>query len=209
MAKIACIRCGVLIMIETAAKTQGQCIPCAKGYRKDIEASRKRIAKEREDRDSPDHRYWLWLVEQVCGAAGGLGKLPKVHQQFFAVACLESEIYRGGFDAYFHNSAGDTYAVAMETLVEIGANQAAQILLDAKLLYFGRSNVPVTQEKRWLKMREIDETDPRYSESEELDRAFCKVSDQLHGKLREFQAAHKLIEAFLELQPSQVPTSAS
>ena len=46
--KVACLECNTLILIDTATKNNGLCVPCAKGYRKQIEESKKRYQDDKK-----------------------------------------------------------------------------------------------------------------------------------------------------------------
>jgi hypothetical protein len=194
--RIACTECGVLILPTTARETGGVCMPCKGGYRKQIEEGRRRIEEERKRRDSPAGRFWRSLVHRVHETAEGFGGLTAAEQIYFAARVLEGEVYNGGFDQYFYNSAADYYARAVEGLIELGAAQSLTLLREAKSILFGSNPVPPTQTERiavFPGMSDAHAAPPDWSERlDDVNRRFWEDPDRLGERLDRFAAKHGL-----------------
>ena len=172
--KVACKKCGVLILPTTANKNDGLCIPCKKGYRDNIERSKVYHAKERElEKTSPFRALWRELVSKVYDEPGGFNKLTEEEKLYFAVGVLDGEVYNGGFIQYFDNSSGEYYRYAELGLVRIGANKTLRLLRQAKSRVFGEISVPKEQDKRWAYVRKknieecLNDLDTKYYEKQE------------------------------------------
>ena len=97
-------------------------MPCKGGYRERLEAEKKLREEERErERTDPDRKLWLSLVEEVYYSPLGFEGLSHPKKLYFALGCLEGELYNGGFHQYFFNSSGSHCAYAEEGLIAIGA----------------------------------------------------------------------------------------
>jgi hypothetical protein len=176
--RVSCTVCGAKILLDTAEKNGGLCMPCKGGYRKNIEASKLRYELEKEYRESPARKYWVWLVSQVHKSEKGFAGLSPENQLYFAASLVEGEVYNGGFDQYFFNSSADYYSYAVRGLTEMGALESCRLLVQAKELYFGESPVPETQASRieFLRASAAIE-DERSKKVEDIDRMFWKDLD--------------------------------
>jgi len=153
--RMSCSKCGAPILVRTALKTNGLCMPCKGGYRESIEAG-KRYAQERRDalerrerdRTEADLRLWSSLIEQVHYSPAGFDGLSHSQKLYFAVGGLERHVCNGGFHQYFLNDAGSYYAYAEEGLIAIGAFQTLELLREAKEMLFSAGPVPATIDER-------------------------------------------------------------
>lgn len=181
MSKVPCARCGVMILPATAARNCGRCIPCSNGTRENIDASRVRAADDRERRASdPATLYWAALVDRVSGA--GFDALPEVEKRYFAVGCLDGEVFNGGFHQFFSNSSGEYYAHAVAGLEDLGAAHSLELLRRAKQVLFGFGEVPTDRMARFATMRKND--DPSlHRRCDELDTLYYDDPDSLAERL--------------------------
>ncbi|MCH7335594.1 hypothetical protein [Acinetobacter sp. NIPH 2699] len=76
-------------------------MPCKNGYRKSIEVSKKFYEEERRYRESPEWKYWQWLVDQVNKTEMGFSELSYKSKLYFSINLLLGEVFNGGFDQYF------------------------------------------------------------------------------------------------------------
>ncbi|MFZ3185952.1 MAG: DMP19 family protein [Pseudomonas sp.] len=196
----ACKACGSMILIATAEKNEGLCVPCKRGYRKDIEASKVRYQAEKKARGLPDRKHWVWLVNEACKIPNGFDGLTSENQLYFAACLVEGEVYNGGFDQYFHNSAADHYAYALKGLIEIGATESCRLLIQAKNILFGSHNVPNNQAARRSILNKLASSEAREAEIskrlDELDALFWKDTDNFKFKLAKFAEKYGLHNGF-------------
>lgn len=197
-ARVACSRCGTLILPGTAVETGGACIPCHRGYRDDIERSKLRRIEEKKYEQSAARKHWLWLVEQACGAAGGFESLSASNQAFFAVGVLERDVYRGGFESYFFSNSANHYSLAVSLLMELGATNALRLVMAAKEALFGPGPLPATVQARRAHLWAHHDAVARTQRVAAIDAAFCKDPDELQMKIEAYAARHELRRPFDE-----------
>jgi hypothetical protein len=191
--KVACLTCQKLILPDTAIKNQGLCVPCAKGYRKQIEAAQKIYEEEEKYRASEEYAYWLNLSQQVSDLAD-LKKLSFENQVYFVVKILIAEVFNGGFDQYFHNSSGDYYAETIQALKVLQGFESLKLLESAKALLFGTLDVPTEQRLRFDILKNVTETNNM--KLDELDHSFWEFPDHLEQKLRQFVKMNDLFKVY-------------
>ena len=68
-------------------------------------------------------------IGDLCSYGDEMNKLTEQQKQFYYNQCLEREINNGGFTQYFFNSSGDFAHKTLQSLLTIGANKTADILL--------------------------------------------------------------------------------
>ena len=203
--RIPCTACGVMILPATASRTGGLCMPCQRGDRVHIDAARARNEEHRQDmrryQASAEYRHWSWLVNAVCAKGAdfdGMSMLSEADRLYFAVRELGGEVYNGGFDQYFSNSAGAHYAIAVQGLERLGAVRALELLKAGKLAVFGNDDVPVDRKERWHAMnREGDSMRPGMDMTlDALDKQFWEDHDGMDGLLERWVAEHGLRARF-------------
>lgn len=179
-----CLECGVSILVATAAKTGGKCIPCARGTRAKIEESKRRAIEQREwDRkkhealerikrkshpafgdflteEDPIGVLWPFLVDTVFREQSereNVELLTPSAQVLYFAQILDAEVFNGGFHQYFSNSSG-TYA--HETVVALNALRAplTESLLLRAIDTFPNKRVP---KRRTERNEELDKTDAK------------------------------------------------
>ena len=193
MQKVACTKCGTLILPATAQKTGGLCLPCSTGTREAIEQSKTYYQKERElDRTEPERLFWKALVCRVQGP-GGFDALKVPEKKYFAAHVLLGEVYNGGFEQFFHNHSGEYFTVVSQTLLELGARRSLRLLRRAKEILFAGDDVPLNTpvRRRYLANHPIKERDAL----EALDKEFWSDPDALSEKLSAFAREHGLLVA--------------
>ena len=174
---------------------------CKQGIRKSMEASR--AYYESLKKYDPFRELWNSLVERSSND-GSLGQLSNEEQKYFAVSLLEGEVYNGGFDQFFWNSAGDYYQLAVVGLEELGALSALAIVKEAADTVFGRSGPPIDRTERWRimdsRMRRLSEVLTRYRQQSRLnglDKQFWEDPDRLSDRLRAYAEERGLVAPFL------------
>lgn len=151
-------------------------MPCAGGYRKDIEDSKARYQRDKQYRASAECKHWNWLVDQVYGTAAGFPGLSHPNQIYFASQLVLKEVYNGGFDQYFGNSSGDYFQFAVEGLSAMEATESLRLLTLAKQLVQGGES--------------------QGKELEALSQGFCTAPDKLEDRLQQFAQRHELYRNF-------------
>jgi len=199
-----CTVCGAMILLATAARNDGLCMPCGNGTRQSMEMARERDREIREERkrfeESAEGRYWHWLIEQVHGGGCGFAGLSVHDQRYFAINALISVVYRGGLDAYFHNSAGGYIAEALAGLEEIERLDVRDIVLAAQRLLFGNEAMEDHHAQRRLQIYRADGYlgDEFETALDALDGRFYALVDdgQLEELLKAYAERHRLYAAF-------------
>jgi Domain of unknown function (DUF4375) len=199
--RVPCAICGKLILHSTAERTEGLCMPCKGGYRKDIEASIQRREVQKEYRESSERKHWISLVDRVYKQPQGFDALSPQEQKFFAMSILIGEVRNGGFDQYFSNSSGDYYLLTLVALSEIGAATSFRMLVEAKEIIFGENPVPTTQTGRLATFPpypEDSQPDPQdwSSRLDALDRQFWKHPDDLPERIEKYAQDNALRSDF-------------
>lgn len=186
-----------MILPATAEATGGICMACKQGIRKSIEASRafyKRLAEY-----DPVSELWKSLVTRSTEDRA-LTSFTSQERTYFAVGLLEGEVYNGGFDQYFSNSAGDYFAHAEAGLVELDASDAVRILREAAKTVFGRTPPPEDQAERWKAMERHQGGRRLFSKREAilnaLDKQFWDGSEDLADRLAGYAKAEGLLAPF-------------
>lgn len=87
-------------------------------------------------------KLWHEPVRRVYQTSQSFAGLSESEQQYFAVAALDGEVYRGGFESYFFNSSGSYYKQAKAGLETLGATQSLTLLMRARQVLFGFKEVP-------------------------------------------------------------------
>jgi len=193
--RVPCTSCGAEILVDTAERTGGLCMPCKGGYRKNIEASKQYYEREKIERESPARKHWVWLVDKVYKSNTGFDDLSPQNQLYFAACLLEGDVYNGGFDQYFRNSSADYYSYAIQGLTDMGAVESCRLLVQAKELYFGQDSVPPTQGERLDYLRATaDFEEIRNIKVEDIDANFYKDPDSFQERASKY--AEKLHNGF-------------
>ena len=121
-------------------------------------------------------------------------------QRFFAINALINDVYRGGLDAYFHNSAGGYIAEALAGLEEIQQLDVRDIVLAAQQLLFGNEAMADHHAQRRLQIYRIDGylSDEVETALDALYRRFYALVDggQLEELLKAYAERHRLYAAF-------------
>ena len=174
-----CVVCGNSMLVRTAEKYDGRCVPCAMGYRESLEQGRLFNEEQKRRENDPDVVFWRSLCNRVDNPALGFNSLPGPEKLYFAVSLLEGDIYNGGFDQYFTNSYADYFDYALRGLENMGDKRGFEITLKAKRLLFDKKDVP-KHEERWNYFESTKILDvPEISKIlDELDLAFRKHSEE-------------------------------
>ena len=188
--RIPCRTCGDLIHPDTAAKSNGLCMPCKGGYRESIEEGKRQRERERAYEKSPERRHWLALVERVHKSNEGFYSLSPDEQTYFALRCLIGEVFNGGFHQFFANHSGEYYGFAVNGLLELEAMRSHQLLTRAKEVLFGDQAVPTGFAERNQLLRMVEEDDITYSavgkRLDELENQFWAEPDELSNRCSRF-----------------------
>lgn len=193
--KIPCADCGAMILPETAARNEGLCVPCKSGTRANIEASKIAAKRQRElEATDPFTIYWRELIDRIFKTEAGLDSLSAIERQYWAVGCVSGEVYNGGFEQYFFNSAGSTYLDAVDGLEAMGAAVSLQLLQEAKQVVFGMGDVPrdTVARREYLATFEDGVIQERL---DQLDRKFWEDPDKLGERSEAFAIRHGLVQS--------------
>lgn len=189
--KVPCAKCGALVLPSTAERTGGVCVACKNGIRESMEKSKEYYKKERElDKTCPFRLFWRELVSRVYDENKGFKYLSEAEKIYFSVNCLSGEVYNGGFDQYFSNSAGENYTHAELGLIQLKATNSLRLLRKAKQIVFGSSAVPKEQYLRQV----ATDSDDVSTALDELDTEFYKDPDQLAEKLEAYAINNGLVK---------------
>ncbi|TDP07696.1 uncharacterized protein DUF4375 [Roseateles asaccharophilus] len=162
-------------------------MPCKGGYREQIEQGKRRREADRIYEQSAERKHWKDLVHRVHHSPEGFNGLGREEKIYFAVSCLIGEVYNGGFDQFFSNSAGGMYGVALAGLLELEADESARLLLQAKEILFGDQSVPMDQAQRCRLMPTIGNDEaPEVAQLDRLDKLFYEDPDKLGERCRGF-----------------------
>jgi hypothetical protein len=174
---------------------------CKQGIRKQIEASKQHHAESKEY--DPHRALWTSFLYRVSSAPKDRVGLSDDERHYFAVTLLEGEVFNGGFDQFFWNSAGDWYADAAAGLRTMGADESLGILIAAKTILFSGVAPPTSTESRreLLRKNDDEETSGRL---QELDDRFCGHPDDLPKRLKLFASERGLITPFLRADNEQL-----
>ena len=191
--QITCKSCGNPILLTTAAKNDGECMPCVGGYRESMEASRRWQEERRKSLDSPGAIHWRLLVHREN--AGHFNSFTDPEKIYFAVTLLDGEVYNGGFYQYFSNSSADYYDWAVVGLKILGATNTLSLLQEAKEALFGDKPVPSSSDSRNSRLKELEHR-PEWVEIDKkldaLDCLYYKDPDSLGDLLEQFAIHHEL-----------------
>lgn len=191
--KIACSECNAMILLDTAYKNKGLCVPCFKGYRKQIEESKKYYAEAKRYRASDEYAYWVNLSQKVSS----IDDLKALHfddQVYFAVNILIGEVFNGGFHQFFFNSSGDYYIEVRKALIELKALKSLELLDAAKVEIFENEEVSVERAQRYQFLQ--TENTLQNLKLDQLDKVFYTFPDQLDEKILQFAQLKNLFTPF-------------
>ena len=197
--KVPCSKCGVSILLSTAQKTNGLCMPCKGGYRESIEARKREIQEERErERTDPYRHLWLSLINQVYHSPAGFDGLSHPRKIYFAIGCLGGDVYNGGFHQYFFNDSGSYYAYAEEGLIAIGALRTCELLNEAKQVLFGSDAVPVNISERRKALQDLLKNESETAKSNEkladVDGRYYLDTEGIEARMKAFAGDRKLLD---------------
>jgi hypothetical protein len=190
--KVACSACGAPILSSTAAANDGKCVPCRAGTRASMESNRRKYREQLErSRVDPARIYWSALVQRVFATEDGFARLSALEQKYYVACCLQGEIYNGGLEQFFANSAGEHYERAVAVLEELEAPASLALLRKAKRLLFEDETVPIDMASRRV---HIDRTasGARTEQLDALDAAYYEDPDDLDDRIVRFARRHGL-----------------
>ena len=196
--KVACSRCGGLILLSIAARTGGLYRPCKGGHRDRIDDDRRRAREEREQIKSDPHRQlWLSLVKRVHHPSGPSDVLSHAETLYFAVSLLLGDVYNGGFHQYFFNDSGSYYALAEEGLIALGAFNTLALLHAAKEVVFPGDPVPTDVGTRRTILRAVLNASTsslrQKGQLDALDKLFWADSEAIEDRLDIFARSQGLL----------------
>jgi hypothetical protein len=192
MEKIPCSKCGVSILLATATKNDGVCMPCANGIRANLEKSKQYHQTQRElDKTDPVRIHWRSLLDRIQRTEKGYAGLTTAEKHYYSVSILSGEVHNGGFDQYFYNSASDHYQDAVAGLDAIGALTSLDLLLRAKQVVFGFDEVPANVSQRRPTSARTSDSQSRRLDN--LDRLFWADPDGLGSRLEAHLVRHGLV----------------
>jgi Domain of unknown function (DUF4375) len=186
--KVPCIACGARILKATAERNGGKCAPCKSGTRASIEESKRRIEQERNR--LPEPNYWLPLVDKE--SMEGFDALSSAERIYFCACLLDGEVYNGGFEQYFTNSSGDHYYETQASLSALDLSECLDLLRQAKLIVFGRENVPVDRQARTQAASATLQVAANCRRLDEIDTRFVEAFKRTGDRVEEFAVKNNL-----------------
>ncbi len=105
--------------------------------------------------------------------AEGFEKLSPVEQTVFSVLVVWDEVYKGGFQQFYHNSSGDAAGSVPQALKEIGASRLADIAQRANDVFARHAgkSFPIHRDDRIAACETM---------SEGVDGTLDKLTDEFH-----------------------------
>jgi hypothetical protein len=209
-AKTNCRECRVEILATTAESTDGLCMPCKNGTRKNIDEG-KRNYEERKKYD-PWRELWTSLVKRAYAVQDGWMQFSNPERLYYAVSVLDGEVYNGGMHQFFSNSSGDLYDEALSGLRTLGAENATRLLMNAATVLFDDIDPPKSRVLRWDSMKQYPENfDPNNAPEwcerlRAIDEAYWKDPDGINDRLVEFAEQNSMIQPYIKSnEPSDAP----
>jgi hypothetical protein len=181
-----CVRCGTSILLTTATRTGGLCMPCKGGWRENIEAARHWYQEERDrEANDPLRALWRTLVRRVHATPSGFDGLSPAERLYFSVRILVGDVYNGGFIQYFDNAAETYHEYAIRGLKDLGASESLALLEKARAL---------------LRPHDLSDSDDAAelspateAELDGLAQRFWADPDDLEPRLERFAREHQLL----------------
>ena len=123
-----------------------------------------------------DHVYWR-IGDQYHNTKAILKSLPLPVQFVYATWWVEAEVYNGGFNQYFINSAGDLVDMALQGYAAMGLNDHRQLLLKAAEI---NQSIIEKEGKTTRSYKNLEEVAASYDDNElnQLDQAFYLLEDK-------------------------------
>lgn len=196
--RLPCRECGAEILPATAEATGGVCMACKQGIRQNIDASKKYYEAQRNY--NPIRELWVSLVKRVHRTEDGFDGLNADEKIYYAVGCLDGEVYNGGMHQFFTNSSGALYSVVVDGLLELKAHKALRLLTSAANLLFD-NGVPEDRQARFDAIKDYpkDSTHPNppwVDELESIDKQYWEDPDGLGERLESFARSRGLVAPF-------------
>jgi hypothetical protein len=171
---------------------------CKQGIRQNIEASKKYYEEQR--RYNPVRELWVSLVKRVHQTENGFEGLSADEKIYYAVGCLEGEVYNGGMHQFFTNGSGALYSVAVDGLLELRAHEALRLLTSAANLLFD-NGVPEGRQARFDAIKDYPKDTelpypPWVDELESIDKQYWQDPDGLGERLESFARTRGLVAPF-------------
>lgn len=190
-AKTVCSKCGAEILTATAARTNGLCMACKQGIRKNIESSKKYYEEQRKP--DPFRDYWKDLTHRVHQTTEGFDGLSPKEKTYYAVCILDGEVYNGGLHQFFFNHSGEYYREALNGLAELGAFYSRELLIAARLALFPNGDMPHETRLRREMLCSYPDESATDRILDELDKKYYEDPDKLGELLRKYALSHRLV----------------
>ena len=107
----------------------------------------------------------------------------------YLLRCFNGEIYNGGFDQFFTNSAGNYSIEVLKGLEIIGASHA-HALLGRAMRWFPNGSPAADRKVRWQQYEAFGERDDFQREMDELDSAYYDDADDFYRLIANYVANH-------------------
>lgn len=190
-----------MILLSTAGKNGGRCMPCKNGTRESMEQSKEIWRKEKEY--DPHRALWHSLVDRAYKTTPYYQDFSPDERKYFFIGVLDGEVYNGGLHQFFGNSSGDFYRETLGYLQEIGALKTLELLEQGKQILFGDADVPADQDERNEVMQQFPDDDdapePQWSiDLDVVDEAYYENPDDLGEWMERFAESSGLLAPFLK-----------
>jgi uncharacterized protein DUF4375 len=151
-------------------------------------------------RTDPFYALESRILDQLAQVNGEISVLSEQERVIFLVNMLIGDVLNGGFHQYFYNSSGTNHHETERSLMAIGATEEANLLIQARQVFFPDGAVPSNVMERRAKIPfpfEAPETNWPKKSYEELDKVFYegKSEESLSQRLKDFAREQGLILA--------------
>lgn len=143
--------------------------------------------------DDPSYKIFRAALDTVFDKGNGrdehVERLSEECRLVYLLWCFNGEIYNGGFDQFFTNSAGNYSAEVLKGLEIIGATHA-HALLQRAMRWFP-NGLPATDRKaRWQQYEVFGERDDFQREMDQLDGEYYDDADDFYRLIAKYVTEH-------------------
>lgn len=143
--------------------------------------------------DDPPYEIFRAALDTVFDEGNGrdehVERLSEECRLVYLLWCFNGEIYNGGFDQFFTNSAGDYTTEVLKGLEIIGATHAYALLYRA-MRWFPNGSPATDRQTRWHQYEVFGERDDFQREMDDLDREYYEDADDFYRLITQYVATH-------------------
>lgn len=193
-----CQRCGQTFRPKPQPRGREMCVVCTDCEPFEAERCHASQRRELEQESLGVALIFNKLLSQLYGRYYASPDSPQPlsapELQFFALTCLDNELYSSGYWSNFFYSSGHLYDHAIEALDRMGAIRSRDISIQAKERFFGTSPVPSDNDVRQAIMAPSKRISVK-----DLDQQYRRDPDNLQKRRLAFAQEHGLYVATAQL----------